>query len=126
MSRAKRFDYKGRTGRLAVVDSKAVHRWLIRSFRLRGDTWIGLRYWCSYRQLAWVTGNKHALSAFGAWHQPWARGAKDYCASESVPFMPIYYNGKTARWQATGSNKSFRYYMIEYPPAKAAAPADTN
>jgi hypothetical protein len=119
MQRAKRFDYKGRTARLAVVDNRALHRWLVRTFRLRGATWIGLRYWCSYRQLSWVTGDAQPFDDFGAWGSPWYR--KWNCDTGNFAYMPVYYTDGTARWKASGPKKAFRYYLVEYPPRGEAS-----
>lgn len=118
--------YRGVRGRLAVVDSRETHEFLVRTFRLdqRQDaTWIGLRYWCSARLLQWEDALPFAPSeptAFRLWHADWSRSEGDACSharSKKVNFAPVYYRtvGGVTRWQAVGAAKWFNHYLVEYP-----------
>ena len=118
--------YKGERGRLAVVDSPQVHQFLVENFDLKEETWIGLRFWCKYRQLQWVNGKVHRRDAFNHWDSRWYRyqGAADpnlgWCRTAgtvAAGFMPVYYlpRKKGYRWQAVGADKGFRSYLVEYP-----------
>ena len=45
--------FKGRQGRLAIVDSQEVHEFLRDTFRPDPSSWIGLRYFCGTTSLAY-------------------------------------------------------------------------
>lgn len=125
-ARAMRKAYKGVRGRLAVVDSRETHEFLLRTFQLTRrevSVWIGLRYWCSARLLQWEDGRPFAPSepeAFRLWHADWSRSDDDACRmtrSSRLGFSPVYYRtvGGLTRWQAVGAGKYFAYYLVEYP-----------
>lgn len=118
--------YKGVRGRLAVVDSKETHDFLLQTFKLtkrRVSVWIGLRYWCSARMLQWEDGRPFEPTEptrFRLWHADWSRSDEDACnmsKSGKVGFAPVYYRtiGGITRWQAVGAAKYFSYYLVEFP-----------
>jgi hypothetical protein len=112
--------YKGVPGRLAVISDAETHSFLARNFDIDAEAWIGLRYWCSFRKLQWVTGDILESGAFGAWANPWHRTDLPPCESASTlttGYMPVYYRPKSRgfRWQAVGSAKGFPRYFVEYP-----------
>ena len=119
--------HKGVRGRLAVVRNAHVHDFLRRNFQIDTWAWIGLRYWCKYRKLQWVTGEIHDRGEFSAWAQQWYRNADTSCgrgtATGPTAFMPVYYNpansGYGFTWQAAGPKKGFHYYFVEYPAREA-------
>jgi len=115
---AKRMTYKGRRGRLAIIDSADLYGWILRQWDLTtmpyaADTWIGLRYWCPYRELAWSNGTKYSFAAFTPWAVPWYRTGYTPCAG-GMSYMGVYIEGNTLRWQATPPNKAFLHYIVEY------------
>lgn len=124
-ARAATFSYKGRKGRLAIVDTGELYAWLLETFNLRarsqkGYTWIGLRYLCPTRDLLWVTGQEHPPSGFAAWDTPWHREDGIRCSTvPRLPYMGVFIAGERSRWQATGYRKRYRNYFIEYPAPKA-------
>mgnify|MGYP006277845173 CR=1 FL=1 len=125
---AARLTYRGRPGRLAVIPDLDTHKWLARRFNLAavgwwdaGATWIGLRYWCATRSLAWVDGTSMVGGQAGPWAHPWHRD-QHTCQNNRFQFMGVYYNGVNWRWQAVGPAKRFPFLFVEYPaPAGAAA-----
>lgn len=113
--------YKGRKGRLAIIDDPKLQNWIIKNFNLParvgnygGETWIGLRFLCSSRELWTVTGERYARTAFSFWDVPWHR-SRVRCETQNMSYMPLYISGKTSRWQACGSSKHFPHYLVEYP-----------
>ncbi|GAB4571674.1 MAG: hypothetical protein Tsb008_03090 [Rhodothalassiaceae bacterium] len=112
--------YADRRGRLAVIDDPKLFEWLLLKFDLRGlgyggNTWIGLRYWCSYRQMTWADGKEHPFSAFTAWGTPWSWD-NHTCDNSNLLYMGTYIDGNTMRWKAVGELKAMAYYLVEYPP----------
>lgn len=118
--------YKGRTGRLAILRDPDVFAWVLNSLPLasagwgQGEAWIGLRYWCSARQLVWVDFRAHARNAPAPWAVPWNRGGNDVCARTSGDYMGVYHLGELGRWQAVAPPKRFPHYIVEFPPARSA------
>ncbi len=111
----KRF-YKNTKGRLAVVKDLATHQFITRNFR-GPNIWIGLQYSCRSETLTWVDGTEITGSSFTAWAPQWAR-THVRCGEKG--YMPIYYRtsqstGVSARWQASGPEKFFSLYLVEYP-----------
>jgi len=116
--KAKRMEYKARRGRLAVIDTEELHRWVTNTFDFeKRKVWIGLRYWCRARMLAWANGDTHSSNAFGAWNAVWYRDSRSQCEKGQIQYMGVYYDGNTYRWRATGPAKEFPYYLVEYPPS---------
>ena len=120
---AQQLTYKGRQGRLAVVDKPSIHALLLEAYpdranlRYGGRAWIGLRYWCGSRMLTWVTLEEHRSSAFGPWARPWHR-SRVTCAS-NIPYMGVFYENNN-QWVAEGPLKRFPFYFVEYPTDTAA------
>jgi hypothetical protein len=118
--------HKGVRGRLAVVKDRAVHDFLLQTFRPDNITWIGLRYWCGVNRTQWVTGEFHNRGSFSAWDHLWNRGGTfdvttpvQACHSDQ-PYWPVHYWGVDHgfRWNANGPLKAGRYYFVEYPTGK--------
>ncbi len=112
--------YKGARGRLAIVADLETHEFLNRNFRIDNATWIGLRYWCTFRKLTWSDGSIHEPAAFSAWAQSWHRMDLPPCTAAGTAqtgYMSVYYLPTPGgmRWQAVGSSKGFRRYFVEYP-----------
>ena len=115
--------YRGVRGRLAVVNSAAVHSFLRRTFKLASDqpTWIGLRYWCKYRKLQWVTGRLHVRGEYSNWNRPWYNHPETVCGKGATTlekgYMPVFYSPteRGFRWKAAGAGKGFIHYFVEYP-----------
>lgn len=113
---AKKRFYKNTNGRLAIVKDIATHQFITRNFR-GGNMWIGLKYSCRSQSLTWVDGTEVAGSDFTAWAPQWAR-THVRCGEKG--YMPVSYStsqstGGAARWQATGPEKFFPLYLVEYP-----------
>lgn len=101
--------HKGVRGRLAIVPDVQTTEFLKANFTLPEETWIGLRFWCRYRKLMWVTGAIHPLSGYKNWARPWK--SKTTCAQNK--FGAIYL-GTDHKWRAHGFNKEWRYMLVEY------------
>lgn len=114
---AESWTYKGVRGRLAVVSNRDLEEFLRNTFAPKVEAWIGLRYWCNYRKLQWVTGELHPQSAYSNWHPNWNRDPSVSCGS-GISYMPVYYTGRASGgflWQAAGEAKVFESYFVEYP-----------
>ena len=112
--------YKGARGRLAVVRDPEVHSFLRKNFKIDVETWIGLRYWCTFRKVQWVTGEVLKKGEFSIWASPWDRRDIPFCQgaqSRADGYMPVYYlpTNRGFRWQAVNSGKHFKQYFVEYP-----------
>lgn len=120
--------HNGVRGRLAVVDSRHVHEFLLRTFWAQEPVWIGLRYWCQLNRLEWVTGETVKPSDFVAWSLQWAHtggspqdiaSRQPNCSSPS-DYWPVHYwpvqHGFS--WNANGRIKGFGAYFVEYPTGK--------
>jgi hypothetical protein len=121
---AARRSYNGVRGRLAVVDSLQTHNLLRENFRPQLAAWIGLRYWCNFNKLQWVTGKFHR------WGPVWNHSAKtpkddpnqkSYCERRNNKhYFPVHYWGTQYGffWNANGRHKEFNALFIEYPTGK--------
>jgi hypothetical protein len=120
---ASKLTYKGRRGRLAIVNDGALYAWLLEKFEILGPPhdehiWIGLRYLCANLTLMWVNGEEHPRSAFSYWDVPWYRVEEIRCGSGGkgrLPYMGVSINSKTSRWRATGYKKHYYRSLVEYP-----------
>ena len=122
--------YKKVRGRLAVVKTREAHKFLQKHFKLVGPTWIGLRYWCRYRKLQWVTGDIHPLTGFALWGRIWNQegggpdgGNTRALGCESNPrngHWGVHYwsSAQGYYWNANGTKKGFNALFIEYPTGK--------
>lgn len=111
--------FKGTRGRLAIVKDLETHSFLQANFQIYEEAWIGLRFYCSFRKLLWVTGDEHPLKSFKMWAKPWHR-SNITCTTENIQYMPVHYlpQHKGFRWQASGPEKYFVSYFVEYPTGK--------
>ncbi len=116
--------FKGVRGRLAVIDRPETHQFILQTFDLSREVWIGLRYWCRYRMLEWGGLRPYSPNdpwRFNAWHPQWYRNAVTTCQSwlsKENAYMPVYYRplgGRNARWQASAPSKWFERFLVEYP-----------
>jgi hypothetical protein len=116
--------YLGVQGRLALVNDSETHEFILRTFDMSKEIWIGLRYWCEYRMLEWNGQRPYSPSDpghFQAWHAQWSRQGDVYCPSHwsgQNAYMPIYYrpvSSNNARWQATSPPKFFGRILVEFP-----------
>lgn len=110
-------------GRLAVVDSRETHDFLLRAFdldRRSPSVWIGLRYWCTARLLQWEHGLPFSPSdaePFRLWHAQWTHPQAPACSTRTSPFAPVYYRtiGEVTRWQAVEASRYLSHYLVEFP-----------
>jgi len=117
--------HEGRRGRLAVVNSKEISDFLRDTFKPVRPAWIGLRYWCSFKRLQWVTGESIRPGDFENWGRDWnVNGGSPtipnrvtQCRRTGHDYWPVHYwsvrNG--FRWNANGMFKHFRAFFVEYP-----------
>lgn len=124
--RAAKSTYKNRRGRLAVIRDQQTLDFIRRKFEIREEAWIGLRFYCRFRKLMWVTGEIHPLSAKAFWDRHWNRqDGVDCRTNPQIGYMGVYLtpSDKGAYWQAVGSGKGFWGYFVEYPPPHKKHPA---
>jgi len=116
---AEHYTYKGIKGRLAIVPNQEVNDFLRRTFNPKSAVWIGLRYFCQYRKLMWVTGKILDRSSYRRWARKWYRNEASSCGEsfKEAVYMPVYYTSvrEGFRWQAVGWGKEFYGYFVEYP-----------
>lgn len=118
---ASRLFHEGRRGRLAVIKNLDTLQFVRENFSVDHPTWIGLRFYCQFRKLIWVTGEIHSLRDSKLWHRQWYRNQQTRCRANTPKaggYMPVYLTPKTdgpVAWQASGAAKFFDYYMVEYP-----------
>jgi hypothetical protein len=119
--RAQARNYNGRQGRLAVVADAATLNFIREQFRINEEVWIGLRFFCKFRKLLWVTGDMHPLHEKSLWARQWFRNQAVRCSTQRIDFMPVYLTKEDegVAWQASGPAKYFVSYLVEYPATKA-------
>jgi len=127
---AARRSYNGVRGRLAVVDSLQTHNFLRENFLPQLAAWIGLRYWCNFNKLQWVTGKFHKRGKFHRWGPVWNHSAKtpkddpnqkSYCERRNNKhYFLVHYWGTQYGffWNANGRHKEINALSIEYPTGK--------
>lgn len=109
--------YKGRRGRLAIVKDRQVLGFIQKNFDVREQSFIGLRFFCKFRKLLWVTGEVHPMhKAF--WAARWHRTKIRCLNNPRMKYMGVYLTPKSqgVLWQAAGIAKGFFGYFVEYPP----------
>ena len=113
---ARRQIFKNVRGRLAIVRDLETHSFLKANFEVLGETWIGLRYYCSFRKLVWVDGTEHPRKSFKMWAKKWYRG-EVRCGKSRIQYMPVYYLPDVFgfKWRASGPRKYYVSYFVEYP-----------
>ena len=106
-------NHRGMRGRLAAIPDAETHACiaarLVSEARADNAVWIGLRYWCDYRELQWADGSMVASAAFAAWDQQWSR-----YGTCNTNWMGVYYDVNTSRWQAVEKPKRFKYMLVQY------------
>lgn len=110
--------FKNTQGRLAIVRDLATHQFILRNFTA-DNYWIGLQYFCGTRTLKWVDGTDATQSKFSAWDIQWSN---THIRCGDMNYMPTHYTSSTLtkalRWRASGPNKAYRMYLVEYPTGK--------
>lgn len=111
---AQRHAFHGVSGRLAVVRDQATMNFIRKNFDVRGDIWIGARYFCSFNKLVWVNGEIQKQTDYSKWAAQWHR---TNIRCPNVSWMPVYLRWfrNDTFWQASGPGKAFTRYLIEYP-----------
>ncbi|WP_200341269.1 C-type lectin domain-containing protein [Rhodovibrio sodomensis] len=122
VNKAPRLRHHGRNGRLAIIPNMRVHACVSEKLlpKAREEAWIGLRYWCNYRTLQWLSGDIRPHEKRSPWAVQWSRYGT--CRTQ---FTGVYYTTSTKRWQAVEQDKRFRYMVVEYPPVTDAARKQT-
>ncbi len=121
--------FKGVRGRLAVVNSRQVNDFLRDTFQPNQRAWIGLRYWCHFGVLQWVTGERLEPADYQNWGPVWNQTAypntRSKCLRGKGSYMPVHYwpvgrvfLGRGFHWNAIGMPKHWRSMLIEYPTGK--------
>ena len=115
--------YKGAPGRLAVVNSTELSNFLRRTFRADEKAWIGLRYWCRFNKLQWITGEFLKPGDFTNWDPQWYHDGgihggtkRPHCAGKASEYWPVHYWPVVDGfgWNANGQRKEARSYFVEY------------
>lgn len=110
--------FKNTQGRLAIIKDLATHQFLLQKFSAK-NYWIGLQYFCGSKILKWVDGTDATQSKFSAWDSQWSN-TNLRCGN--MAYMPIHYTTATStkalRWRASGPNKGYLMYLVEYPTGK--------
>lgn len=121
--------HQGRHGRLAIVDTQSKHRFLQEKFDVREEAWIGLRYFCQYQALMWVTGEIHHRTGFSAWAPRWnvhggsrTNQIRVKACTNYLNYYPVHYwpEKDGFLWNANGTFKHFGFFFVEYPPIENA------
>jgi hypothetical protein len=128
--------FKGVRGRLAVVNTRQIHDFLKEKFHPTIAVWIGLRYWCKFRKLQWITGAAFDRQKdFSAWGDMWDQNAVHnyyYLGGTSTPadcsathaglvnYLGVHYwpMDEGFVWNANGHDKHFAALFIEFPTGK--------
>jgi hypothetical protein len=107
--------FKNTRGRLATIKDLATHQFILRNFSAK-NYWIGLQYFCGTRSLKWVDGSDGSQTNFSAWDIQWSN-TDVRCGNKG--YMPVHYTTatptKALRWRASGPEKWYLYYLVEYP-----------
>ena len=115
---AEKLVFKGTQGRLATVKNLETHQFIMRNFKA-SNYWIGLQYFCGSQSLKWVDGTDAEQSGFSAWDTQWSNTD---IRCDNMNYMPVHYTTHTAtkalRWRASGPNKGYVLYLVEYPTGK--------
>lgn len=123
---AERRTHKGAQGRLAIIKDGETNAFLRTTFRPEEAAWIGLRYWCAFGKLQWVTGDEHPLTAYANWDVIWNRDAigrnagngQNPCPRDvrgaylGVHYWPV---NEGFYWNAHQAPKKFALFFVEYP-----------
>lgn len=123
---AERRTHKGVRGRLAVIKDPETNAFLRTTFRPEEEAWIGLRYWCAFGKLQWVTGDEHPLTAYANWDIIWNRNAvhrnegngQNVCPRDvRGAYLGVHYwaVNEGFYWNAHAAPKKFPLFFVEYP-----------
>lgn len=127
---AQRHRYKENTGRLAIVRDLKTLEFVRANFKIKNDTWIGLRFYCDFRKLIWVDGVVQSPAVSGVWHHQWYRNSSINCdRGLAKQYMPVYLTGPGqggVHWQASGPAKVHHDYLVEYPAPKKSEEMSKN
>ena len=115
--RARTKFYKGRRGRLAIVRDQQTLGFIRNNFDVREQSFIGLRFFCKFRKLLWVTGEIQPMHK-SFWAPRWHRTKIRCLANPRMKYMGVYLTPKSegVLWQAAGIGKGYFGYFVEYPP----------
>lgn len=119
--------HEGRRGRLVVVETPDLNRFLRDTFKPSGRAWIGLKYYCGLGQAIWVNGKPLKNTAYQNWRSPWNVGGDNPEKVETInkcpadSFLPVHYWAYRDgfQWNANGEQKAGRLFFVEYPPSEA-------
>lgn len=114
---ARRQFHRGARGRLAVIRDHETMDFVRKHFDIKQETWIGARFFCTFHKLVWVDGEVHEPTDYSNWAAKWHRTD---IRCPDVTWMPIYLRpaGSNLFWQASGPNKAFHSYLVEYPAGR--------
>lgn len=116
--------YKGVHGRLAIISSVETYEFLMKTFQVPADTWIGYKYLCKAKRLIDSTGRDVTNNQFAAWDQKWNQDPGIACAVnqfthdyEPNAYAPVAIGSMREgfRWFVKGPAKGYTYYFIEWP-----------
>jgi hypothetical protein len=124
-------EHQGVRGRLAVVKTAETDRFLRETFKPSTAAWIGLRFWCGFKKLQWITGDIHALNEFQRWGPVWNIKGRNSAMSSTRAECPArggrtpyflgihYWNQETGfKWNANSLDTGLNALFIEYPTGK--------
>lgn len=126
--KARTLAYKGNKGRLAVVKDMETLNFIRENFEPKGAAWIGLRLYCKFRKLLWVTGEIQPLKSRGMWANPWQNHSRITCRTVNLTYMPVHLTAKKhgpILFRAAGSSKARDAYFVEYPVARETTKSET-
>ncbi len=116
--------HNGVRGRLAVVRSQHIADFLRETFRPDHAAWIGLRYWCRFNKLQWVTGEFYKRGEYSDWRGTWnVSGGRpggprvSSCSKRRYEYWPVHYWSMQDGfyWNANGTQKNLYAFFLEYP-----------
>lgn len=121
--------WHGVKGRLATIPSIATYEFLLTTFHVGTDTWIGYRYMCEAQQILDSSGRIVPKGAFTAWDNPWKQDpfacainqythdyqTHDLSSAQAYAPIAIHPVEQGFRWFAKGPDKGYNAYLIEWP-----------
>jgi len=112
--------FGGVQGRLAVIPSAQVDMFIRINFRPDENTWFGLYYDCSLKNLVWVTGEAFPRNGYANWREPWFRGHQGMFCNVGENKMPVFlaFAHPDHAWAIQLPAKWWYYYLVEYPTGK--------
>ncbi|MFC7049537.1 C-type lectin domain-containing protein [Emcibacter nanhaiensis] len=119
--------FKDTHGRLALVKDLQTHTFIQTHFNISAATWIGLQYYCDEQRLNWADDSTLKKGDFSAWSYRWARRDDIRCGFMNPHYTPelhmkshmgVSYIGQPPMWQASGPEKEYDFFLVEYPTGK--------